>query len=187
MHASTGRCLRGAAASTSGRALATPPHAAARRRPARAASAAPAAAAASSSSSPSGGNTIYVPVSSTPPPPPPPRLPPPPTLFQALSFSGPGPELVNARLAMAGLVALAGAEAQTGRGALALLASPPAPALAFAALFIYASLVPILKGVRHEAFGPFTPRAEYWNGRAAMVGWAALIALEASQGGVPFF
>jgi len=88
---------------------------------------------------------------------------------------------------MAGLLLLAGAEAETGRGALDLLAHPPARALALAAAFSYASLVPILKGVRHEAFGPFTPRAEYWNGRAAMVGWAALIALETWQGGVPFF
>jgi hypothetical protein len=132
-------------------------------------------------------NSGYVPLSSSPSPPPPPKLPPPPTLFQALSFSGPAPELINARLAMVGLLAAAHAEAETGKGALQLLASPSGAALAFAAVFAYASLAPILKGVRHEAFGPFSPRAEYWNGRAAMVGWAALLALEAWQGGAPFF
>jgi hypothetical protein len=88
---------------------------------------------------------------------------------------------------MVGLLFAAHAEAETGRGALALLLSPPAWALGVAAVTAYATLVPILKGVRHEAFGPFSPRAEYWNGRAAMAGWAALIALEAWQGGAPFF
>jgi hypothetical protein len=170
---SANRCLSGAHASTSARATAAPALATTR----RAAPAPPAAAAADGSN-----NNGYA-----PPPPPPPKLPPPPTLFQALSFSGPGPELVNARLAMVGLLAAVGAEAETGRGALQLLAAPPGAALALAALVAYASLAPILKGVRHEAFGPFSPRAEYWNGRAAMVGWLALLGLEAWQGGAPFF
>lgn len=34
--------------------------------------------------------------------------------------------------------------------------------------------------------GPFTPRAEITNGRAAMLGFAILVLLE-SKSGVPFF
>ena len=191
----TSRSASGASASTSG--CAAPPSAARlfvaapppsfRRARAAALAVAAAAAASSSSSSSSPEPPRYDPLSSTPPPPPPPKLPPPPTLFLALAFTGPGPELVNARLARLGLLFAARAEAETGRGAAALLLSPPAWALGVAALFALATLAPILKGVRHEAFGPFTPRAEYWNGRAAMVGWASLLALEATQGGAPFF
>jgi hypothetical protein len=33
-----------------------------------------------------------------------------------------------------------------------------------------ASLVPMTRGAKAEAFGPFTPNAELINGRAAMVG-----------------
>jgi hypothetical protein len=51
---------------------------------------------------------------------------------------------------------------------------------------VYASLTPICKGVKQEAFGPFSPRAELTNGRAAMIALAALVALEI-EAGVPFF
>jgi hypothetical protein len=37
-----------------------------------------------------------------------------------------------------------------------------------------------------RAAGWFTPRAEFTNGRAAMIGWAVLLWLE-SKAGVPFF
>jgi hypothetical protein len=52
--------------------------------------------------------------------------------------------------------------------------------------FAYASLVPILKGAKREAFGIFTPRAEVTNARAAMLGFGLLLILE-SKSGVPFF
>ena len=193
MRASTSlgsRRVSGAAASTSGRAagsLRAPLQQQQQQRPSPRGVAIVAAAASSSSPSASPEPPRYVPLSSTPPPPPPPKLPPPPTLFQALSFTGPGPELANARLAMVGLLCAARAEAETGRGAAELLLSPPAWALGVSAAIVFATLAPILKGVRHEAFGPFTPRAEYWNGRAAMIGWGALLALEAWQGGAAFF
>jgi 4-hydroxy-L-threonine phosphate dehydrogenase PdxA len=89
---------------------------------------------------------------------------------------------------MVGLLAAARAEADTGLTAIQLLESAlrsPA-ALAVAAVVIAASMAPILKGARHEAFGAFSPRAEFLNGRAAMIGWAALLALE-HKAGVPFF
>ncbi|KAG2501603.1 hypothetical protein HYH03_000108 [Edaphochlamys debaryana] len=53
-------------------------------------------------------------------------------------------------------------------------------------LLVYASLVPIMKGAKMEAFGMFTPRAEITNGRAAMLALAVLLALE-DRVHVPFF
>eukprot|EP00798_Chlamydomonas_sp_ICE-L_P023512 gene23512-biopygen18044 len=37
-----------------------------------------------------------------------------------------------------------------------------------------------------ESFGPFTPNAELLNGRAAMIGFAALLAFEATNGAAMF-
>lgn len=115
------------------------------------------------------------------------KLPPPSRSFwDAMKFSGPAPELINGRLAMIGILAAAKHEAETGATVLqqALQASPWLYAVL--GLWVYASMVPIFKGVRHEAFGFFTPRAEITNGRAAMLGFAVLVALE-YKAGVPFF
>ena len=54
-------------------------------------------------------------------------------------------------------------------------------------LFIAASLIPAFQGKKAEAFGPFTPFAEIVNGRAAMIGFAALLATEAVNGGAALF
>jgi hypothetical protein len=71
----------------------------------------------------------------------------------AMKFNGPAPELVNGRLAMIGILAAARQEIDTGATVLqqALQASPWLYAVL--GLWVYASMVPILKGVRHEAFG----------------------------------
>ncbi|KAI8466054.1 MAG: hypothetical protein J3K34DRAFT_485531 [Monoraphidium minutum] len=108
------------------------------------------------------------------------------SLFDALKFNGPAPEIINGRLAMIGMLLVARGEAQTGQTALALLQSAAPWQYALVGLWVYASMVPVLKGARHEAFGMFTPRAEFTNGRAAMIGWAVLLWLE-SKAGVPFF
>jgi hypothetical protein len=73
----------------------------------------------------------------------------------AMKFNGPAPELINGRLAMIGILAAAKQEIDTGATVLqqALQASPWLYAVL--GLWVYASLVPILKGVRHEAFGEF--------------------------------
>jgi hypothetical protein len=70
-----------------------------------------------------------------------------------MKFNGPAPELINGRLAMIGILAAATQEVDTGATVLqqALQASPWLYAVL--GLWVYASLVPILKGVRHEAFG----------------------------------
>ena len=45
----------------------------------------------------------------------------------------------------------------------------------------------VLQGVQNtEAFGPFTPAAELLNGRAAMLGFGALLAVEADKGSALF-
>jgi hypothetical protein len=102
---------------------------------------------------------------------------------------------------MAFLPVVAALEASTGLSARALgdrlLAGPPGSALAadpataalaaLALAIVAASLVPMRVGAIAEAVGPFTPAAERVNGRAAMLGWAALLWVEAHAGGVPFF
>ena len=45
-----------------------------------------------------------------------------------------------------------------------------------------ASAIPLLKGGLNASFGPFTPDAERLNGRLAMLGFAAMIALEWASG-----
>jgi hypothetical protein len=88
------------------------------------------------------------------PQPPQPPLPPPPPLHpDALKFNGPAPEIINGRLAMVGILLVARGEAETGRTALELLQHATPLQIAGAALWVYASMVPILKGARHEAFG----------------------------------
>ena len=48
-------------------------------------------------------------------------------------------------------------------------------------------MIPILKNVKDENFGFMTVRAEKVNGRAAMLAWAVLLALEHQAGGACFF
>lgn len=71
----------------------------------------------------------------------------------AMKFGGPAPELINGRLAMVGLLLAATQEAETGMTAMDQLSHTSIGAAAVVALWVYASLVPILKGVKQEAFG----------------------------------
>lgn len=86
--------------------------------------------------------------------------------------------------AMLGFVWAVIAEKATGLTVLEQLFSPGQTGLVFfigaIQIFTYASLVPIMNGESTDArsFGPFTARAERWNGRAAMIGFAALIITE---------
>lgn len=108
------------------------------------------------------------------------------SLFEVLKFNGIGPELINGRLAMLAFLAVPKNEIETGATVLQQAVSAPIWVYAGLLLWVYASMVPLLKGARHEAFGIFTPRAELTNGRAAMLGFAILVALEYNAG-VPFF
>ncbi len=104
----------------------------------------------------------------------------------ALKFNGPGPELINGRLAQWGFVSAALGEAQTGKLIAEQLQDSWPSVLAWSALIIWASLVPITKGAKRESFGIFTPRREIIHCRLAMLGFAALLALE-TKSGVVFF
>ncbi len=73
----------------------------------------------------------------------------------AMKFKGPAPEAINGRLAMAGIVWGAVSEAKTGLPIADLFRNSTPQILVFAALITYASLIPILKGARSEAFGQF--------------------------------
>ncbi|DBA82125.1 hypothetical protein WJX77_005557 [Trebouxia sp. C0004] len=109
----------------------------------------------------------------------------PPTLFEAQSFDGPAPETINGRLAMLGVTSALAAELVTGVGLREQWLKAPAPILFSFAIIAIASYIPILKGfTRKESFenGPFTTKAENWNGRAAMMGFTFLIITEALSG-----
>mmetsp|Transcript_16546 Transcript_16546/g.42910 ORF Transcript_16546/g.42910 Transcript_16546/m.42910 type:complete len:178 (-) Transcript_16546:141-674(-) len=118
--------------------------------------------------------------SPTPPPQPAPKGV---ALGDAMAFSGPAPEVINGRLAMLGFAAALGAELSTGQTVGAQFSSIPGPMIFVVSLFTTASLIPLAKqGKKETTFGPFTPGAEMLNGRAAMIGFASLLAYEAFKG-----
>lgn len=102
-------------------------------------------------------------------------------------FDGPLPELVNCRLAMLGMAAAFGTELTTGMSVYQQITQGNGAFwfLAASQLFVWASLVPIFKGESSDArkFGPFTARAERWNGRLAMLGAVILLVVEGVKGG----
>lgn len=100
-----------------------------------------------------------------------------PTFTEVMGFSG-APEIINGRLAMLGFVAAVGAELASGESVLKQLADEPTGVTITFLLFIAASLIPAFLR-KSDSLGPFTPAAELLNGRAAMLGFAALLAVEA--------
>lgn len=99
-----------------------------------------------------------------------------------MSFGGAAPELTNSRLAMLGFVAATGAEISSGESILRQILDEPSLVNLTIVAVIIASLAPALQGRQAEAYGPFTPQAEILNGRAAMIGFAALLATELATG-----
>ena len=60
------------------------------------------------------------------------------------------------------------------------LADEPTGIVAVFGLIIAASLVPAFKGTKNtESIGPLSPYAEMINGRGAMIGFAAMLVIEA--------
>jgi len=120
-------------------------------------------------------------------PPPPPKKDKFPDLF---NFGSYGPELFNGRLAMLGFVAGVGAEITTGESTLSQFGNHTGAFVFASALFTLASLMPRLQGgntAKPDATeGAFTASAEMLNGRAAMIGMAALLIQESISGSAVF-
>lgn len=109
------------------------------------------------------------------------------SISDVMAFSGSVPEITNGRLAMIGVIAALGAEFASGESVLRQLADEPTGINLLFVLIIIASVVPALSKTPREAFGPFTPNAELINGRAAMLGFASLLAIELARGGLALF
>lgn len=92
----------------------------------------------------------------------------------------PYPPRTNNRL---GFVAAVGAELASGESVLQQLAQEPTLVFLTFVLISAASLIPLMStGAGDEKFGPFQPAAEKLNGRAAMIGFAAMLVIEAVRG-----
>ena len=111
-----------------------------------------------------------------------------PTFGSLMSFSGPVPELANGRLAMLGFSSAILLEKITGEKVFKLVQDLPLTVAFLAITFIVATFIPLLKKETPDkkATGIFQANAEMWNGRAAMLGFALLLVIEANSKG-PFF
>ena len=110
------------------------------------------------------------------------------TAFQALKVTGPAPERVNARLAMALWPFMVVREMESSETVLQQIMQPDWRLAVAGALVVWASMIPVLAGCRDEDFGWMSVRAEKVNGRVAMLAWAAVMGLEWwAGGGVCFF
>lgn len=70
-----------------------------------------------------------------------------------MKFNGPAPEVLNGRLAMLGFFFGALEETKTGHTIIQQAIDSPVKVLAVAAVIGYATITPILKGAKSEAFG----------------------------------
>lgn len=120
------------------------------------------------------------------------RLTPPPSknvsprFIDVLSFTGPGPERINGRLAMIGFVSAITVELSKGQDLFTQINNGGYMWFVWTSiLFTVASLIPFSKGVGPGATLDrfWNPDAEVWNGRAAMVGLVALAVTEFLKGG----
>ncbi|KAK9828994.1 hypothetical protein WJX72_003297 [[Myrmecia] bisecta] len=109
-----------------------------------------------------------------------------PGVGELMAFNGAVPETTNGRLAMLGFVAALFAELASGKGVLSQWSAEPTLISLTFFVFIAASIIPFLNNAPKEPFGPFTPKAEMVNGRAAMIGFAALLIIEAVKGSALF-
>jgi hypothetical protein len=102
-----------------------------------------------------------------------------------MSFAGLAPEIINGRGAMIGMLAALGAEVRTHEPILRQIQTAPVLVLGTFGLIILASIIPIARGadLARKGAGPFTPRAEVWNGRLAMVSFATLVLVETWKAG----
>lgn len=104
---------------------------------------------------------------------------------ETMSFAGLAPEIINGRASMVGMLAAFGAELSTRQPVLKQIQTAPVLVAGAFGLIILASVIPIIRGadLSKKGAGPFTPRAEVWNGRLAMLSFALLIAVETFKAG----
>jgi len=108
-----------------------------------------------------------------------------PTLGEAERFDGPLPETVNGRAAMIGVLSGLAAEFSRNVGLKQQIFEAPGPILATFVLIAVASAVPVFRGyTRKEKFANsfWSPKAENWNGRLAMLGFASILLTEQFSG-----
>lgn len=126
-----------------------------------------------------------------------------------MKFGGPAPEVINSRAAMLAVPIAACLESSSGKTTLDSMVHAPLQFVGLVGLISVASLIPILKGAKYEALGTrclgcpvaglrncstetwgfagvMSPQTELYNGRAAMLGFMVLLAIEA-RFGVCFF
>ena len=70
-----------------------------------------------------------------------------------MKFNAPGPEIINGRLAMIGILAAAVNESAHAETIVQQVPHVPVRIVALCLLVTYSSLKPILKGAKSEAFG----------------------------------
>lgn len=96
-------------------------------------------------------------------------------------------EIVNGRLAMLGFFAALGAELSSDETVVKQLTEEPTGIAAAFMLVIAGSFVTIMQRKDgNMSLGPFNAGAELLNGRAAMIGFAALLVIEAVKGSALF-
>jgi hypothetical protein len=105
------------------------------------------------------------------------------TAYEAMNFAGPIPEAVNGRLTMIGFVAGVVAEMCSGKTLFEQFEEATLPVILFSIIITFASFYPILYGMSFESAsnGIFNKKAEFWNGRAAMLGFTTMLVIESLQ------
>jgi len=101
------------------------------------------------------------------------------------AFDGVAPETINSRLAMIGVTSALAAEFVSGLGIKEQVQIAPIGIAATFVILSLASYIPIVRGfTRKEPFANsfWSPKAENWNGRLAMIGFAAILVTEALSG-----
>jgi len=102
------------------------------------------------------------------------------------NWMGSGPEVMNGRLAMLGFFSAVGSELASGETVGEQFASAPAIIILSIIAVTAGSVIQFTKNAKPQTVGPLTPAVEQLNGRAAMVGLAALLAIEAVKGSALF-